>query len=90
MSYKLNFPIESDEAKEFWSSHHRLNRVKAIIAFSLDVDNANDNLRRRGYMRGERKRYILAYGKYSNNPTMKNIPFSDSSKSWWIELQEAI
>ncbi|MCS5737470.1 hypothetical protein, partial [Herbiconiux daphne] len=69
--FKLNFPIESPEAYKFWGSKHKLNRIKAIIAFSLDVDNANDNLRRAGYYNLYRKRMLKHYSKYVNDPQMK-------------------
>lgn len=88
-NYKLNFPIETERAREFWGSKHKLNRIKAIIAFSLDLDNANDNLRRHGYYRQYRKRYLEVYSCYVNNPKMdgsdgkQNVPFSDLQEHWW-------
>ena len=83
MDFRLNYPIETDEAYKFWSSKHRLNRIKAIMAFSLDLGNANDNLRRRGYSRCYRKRFLIHYESIINNPKMDNIPFSDGSDVWW-------
>lgn len=81
--YKLNFPIVTDEAYAFWESRHKLNRIKAIIAFSLDLDNANDNLRRAGYYRQYRKRYLDIYGCIVHMPDMKDIPFSPLTEHWW-------
>ncbi|MGG7954782.1 hypothetical protein PGN61_20980 [Klebsiella aerogenes] len=85
-NYKLNFPIKTDEANKFWSSHHKLNKVKAVIAFSLNVDNANDNLRRYGFTRGFRERCLMKYSKYIKQPDMKNIPFSLLLPEWYKEL----
>lgn len=82
-NYKLNFPIETEDAKKFWASRHRLNRIKAIMAFSLDLDNANDNLRRAGYYRQYRKKYLALYASVVNKPTMAGIPFSDLDDHWW-------
>lgn len=81
--FKLNYPVETEEAQSFWASKHRLNRIKAIIAFSLNIDNANDNLRRAGYSRQYRKRYLETYKCYVNSPSMKIIPFSDLHDLWF-------
>lgn len=81
--FKLNYPIETDKAFQFWASKHKLNRIKAIIAFSLDLENANDNLRRHGYYNLYRKRYLKKYQAYVNNPKMDNIPFSTLDDEWW-------
>ncbi|ELQ8980640.1 hypothetical protein R3B00_001302 [Klebsiella pneumoniae] len=81
--YKLNYPIETDEAKKFWESRHRLNRIKAIIAFSLDLDNANDNLRREGYHNTYRRKYLDLYQCYVNRPDMQSIPFSGLDELWY-------
>lgn len=85
-NYKLNFPITTPEANKFWSSHHKLNRVKAIIAFSLDINNANDNLRRFGYTRGFRERCLIKYAVYVNKPDMKTIPYSQLTNIWYKEV----
>jgi hypothetical protein len=84
--YKLNFPIETKEAQKFWASELKLNRIKAIIAFSLDLKNANDNLRRFKYYRQFRKKALKHFGKYVNQPDMKNIPFSQMKDKWWNEM----
>ena len=84
--YKLNFPIETEAAYNFWSSKHKANKVKAIIAFSLDLDNANDNLRRAGYYKQFRKRALANFGQYVNNPSMAGVPFSSITDKWWDEM----
>lgn len=81
--YKLNYPVETPEALAFWSSNHRCNRMKAIIAFSLDLDNANDNLRRAGYSRQFRKRALFNFCMYVNQPAMSGIPLNDLSDVWY-------
>ncbi len=87
--YKLNYPIETAEAEKFWSSNLKLNRIKAIIAFSLDLENANDNLRRYGYAKQFRNRALRAFGQYVNTPSMVGIPFSPMSDKWWIVMPYA-
>lgn len=82
-TFKLNFPIETEEAENFWASRHRLNRIKAIIAFSLNVDNANDNLRRFGYHYDYRQKYLKLYAQYVNSPAMTNVPFSTTEEAWY-------
>ncbi|MCS5737289.1 SprB repeat-containing protein, partial [Herbiconiux daphne] len=52
-------------------------------AFSLDKDNANDNLRRAGYYRQYRKRYLELYDCIIAQPDMQNIPLSDLTEHWW-------
>lgn len=84
--YKLNYPVETPEARAFWSSNQKLNRIKSIIAFSLNLENANDNLRRYGYSKQFRKRALNNFCMYVNRPDMVGIPFSDMSSSWWIEM----
>lgn len=73
----LNYPVETDLQKKFWASRHKCNKMKSIIAFSLDLDNANDNLRRYGYTRAWRKKAILAFGQYVNQYQMTGIPFQN-------------
>lgn len=85
-NFKLNFPITTDEANKFWSSKHKLNRVKAIIAFSLNEDNANENLRRFGFKRGFRERCLNKYSVYIKHPDMKTIPYSLLLPEWYKEL----
>lgn len=84
--YKLNYPVETEAAYKFWSSNHKANRCKAIIAFSLNLDNAMDNLRRFGYARGFRERALNNFCIYVNTPSMAGIPFSELSSPWWIEM----
>lgn len=78
----LNYDIETEEASKFWASRHRSNRMKAVIAFSLDKDNAMDNLRREGFTYGVRRAALLAYGQYINHPSMLHIPFTEMSSDW--------
>lgn len=73
----LNFPIKTKEAQRFWASSKKENKLKAIIAFSLDLDNANHNLRRYGYKNIYRKLKLKEYGQYVNNPSMVGIPFTE-------------
>lgn len=84
--YRLNYPIETPEAQAFWSSRHKANRAKAIMAFSLDLDNANDNYRRWNYPRQFRKRALLNFCMYVNQPDMKGIPLSPLDSPWWEEM----
>ena len=79
----LNYPIETDIQKKFWGSKHKCNRMKSIIAFSLNLDNANDNLRRYGYTNAWRKKALAAFGKYVNTPTMTGVNFSELQNLWW-------
>ncbi len=79
----LNYPIETPEAEKFWGSIHKCNKMKSIIAFSLNLDNANDNLRRYGYTLSWRKKAIRHFGVYVNTPSMVGIPFSELSTPWW-------
>lgn len=83
---RLNFPIETDEAKKFWASQHRCNRAKSIIAFSLNLENANDNLRRWNFRRHFRRRALAAFGQYVAQPAMTGIPFSEMEDLWWDEM----
>lgn len=84
--YRCNYPVETDEARAFWASRLKANRCKAIVAFSLNLDNANDNLRRWGYYSQFRRRVLAAFGKYVNQPAMTGIPFSSMSDNWWDEM----
>lgn len=79
----LNYPIETEAAKKFWASKHKCNKMVSIIAFSLNLDNANDNLRRFGYTLQWRKKAIRAFGAHVNQPTMAGIEFHELSKPWW-------
>lgn len=84
LMFKLNYPIETPEAKAFWASRHKCNKMKSIIAFSLDLSNANDNLRRAGYRRHWRLRALNNFGMYVNKPTMATVPFSEIETPWWV------
>lgn len=75
--YTLNYPIETEEAQRFWASINKDNKIKAIIAFSLNLDNANHNLRRYGYKNIYRKIKLKEFGEYVNNPSMVGIPFTE-------------
>lgn len=80
------YSIKTEEARKFWSSKHKCNKMKAIIAFSIDLDNANDNLRRHGYTRAWRTKAIEAFSQYINQPEMVGIPFSEMDDIWWLEM----
>lgn len=80
----LNYPITTPEAKKMWGSRHKCNKMKSIIAFSLDLSNANDNLRRYGYTLQWRKKAIANFGQYVNSPEMLAVPFSEMSTPWWV------
>lgn len=82
--FKLNFPIETPQAKLFWASRHKSNRMKAIIAFSYNKENAIANLRRYGYPRGMRAKAWAAYGQYVRDPDMLTIPYSTLLNPWWL------
>lgn len=84
--FKLNYPIETPEAIKLWGSEHVCNRMKAIIAFSLNLENANDNLRRFGYKLQWRKRALAAFGQYVSTPDAIGIPFSEMSDFYWNEM----
>lgn len=71
--------IETEEALRFWASRHMYNEIKSIIAFSADLEEANNNLRRFGYKNAFRKRMLEKFGEYVNQPDMKNIPYSTGS-----------
>lgn len=82
--FKLNYPITTPEAKAFWASRHKCNKMKSIIAFSLDLKNANDNLRRAGYNTHWRKRALNNFGNFVNKPDMTDIPFTEMDVPWWV------
>lgn len=82
--YKLNFPVETEEAKRFWASRHKSNRLKAMAAFSLNKPNYNDNMRRAGYSLWWRRKAILSYSQYIRDPGMKDVPFSTLSEPFWL------
>lgn len=81
--HKMAYPIETREAYNFWSSRHVCNRIKAIIAFSKDLDDANRNLRRFGFPRGVRTRAVNAWQYYVNMPEMDRVPFTPLGIDWW-------
>lgn len=82
----LNTPNTTPEAEKFWASKHVCNHTKAIIAFSHDLKNANDNLRRYGYTRGWRTKALYHFGKYVNKPTMAGVPFTELETPWYEEM----
>lgn len=84
--FKLNFPVETKEAQAFWASKHKCNRLKAIIAFSLNEKNAIDNMRRHGFQTHLRQRALAAYKQYIASPTMTSIPFSEMEDEWWNNM----
>lgn len=81
--FKNNFPVETEEAKRFWASQHKCNKMKAIIAFSTDLENANINLKRHGYSYHWRKKALQSFQQFVNQPDMKNVPFTPMSVPWW-------
>ncbi|EMD5616197.1 hypothetical protein VRM59_004478 [Salmonella enterica] len=84
MGFFLNYE-RTAESQRFFKSEHILNRVKAIIAHSYDLENANNNLRRSGITRGKRERFLKAFGKYVNDPKMPGVPYSQLSNLWYEE-----
>lgn len=83
VGYLHGYRIETIDALRFWSSDHRCNRAKAVIAFSKNLKEANDNLRRMGYRNMYRKKALAALGVYVNQPRMNSIPFSTCKDRWW-------
>lgn len=81
--HKMAFPIETEIAYKFWASRHLCNRVKAIIAFSRDVEDANLNLRRFGYPYHFRARAVNAWQNFVNMPDMDKVPFTPMGVHWW-------
>lgn len=82
--YKNGFPVETPEAQRFWASRHKSNRMKAIIAFSVDKASALNNLRRYGYSRAWRNKAWVAYSKYVNDPAMLTTHYSTTSEPYWL------
>lgn len=81
--HKYAYPIETPEAYKFWASRHVCNQVKAIISFSRNLNEANDNLRKSGFQRHFRKRAINAWQHYVGMPEMDRIPFTPMGIEWW-------
>ena len=87
--HKYSYPIETEEAKKFFASRHICNRVKAIVAFSRNPEDALRNLRNNLPKKFNhnnnhfRRRAVLAFQNYINQPDMKNIPFSPLEIPWW-------
>lgn len=77
------YSIKTIDAYRFWTSNHKCNILKAIIAFSISKEEANLNLRRMGYSNIHRKKALAALGIYVNNPAMRNIPYSTGKEAWW-------
>lgn len=86
--HKMAFPIETPSAYKFWASRHKCNRAKAIISFSLNLSDANQNLRRHGFQFHLRRRALQAYGAYVAMPEMSSMPFSPMSVPWWECMPE--
>ncbi|EBA3920930.1 hypothetical protein EE88_21615 [Salmonella enterica] len=74
--FKHNYEIRTPLQIKFWSSSIKDNRVKAIIAFSLDYENAQENLRRAGYTYGWRQRKLEEYKQYINHYDFADVPYS--------------
>lgn len=81
--HKMPFPIETPNAYKFWASRHVCNRVKAIISFSLDREDAMHNLRRFGFPYHFRARAWNAWQHFVARPDMDNIPFTPLGVPWW-------
>ncbi|MGL5012779.1 MAG: hypothetical protein ACRC6V_00600 [Bacteroidales bacterium] len=81
--HKMAFPIETEEALKFWGSRHMCNRVKAIISFSLNEEDAMHNMRRFGIQYHVRKRAWKAWQHYVAQPNMDKLPFTPLSVPWW-------
>lgn len=88
--HKMSYPIETPEAYKFWGSRHKCNRLKAIVAFSMNIKDANYNLRRFGYNAHLRLRALLAYQQFVAQPDMVRVPFTPASIPWWDCLPHAI
>lgn len=82
----LGVPITTEQQMKMWGSKHVCNHTKAIIAFSNNMKEANDNLRRYGYTRGWRLKSLYHYGKYVNKPDLASVPFTEITTPWWKEL----
>lgn len=80
---KLNYPITTELQMKFWGSRHKCNRMKSIISFSLDLQDASDNLRRHGYKLLWRQKAIFHFGQYVNTPDMVGMPFTPMEVPWW-------
>jgi hypothetical protein len=80
---QLNWPIETEEAKKFWSSNHKCNTMKAYVAFSKDEEDFIKLTTRAGYKHAWRKRAWSAFGYFAATPSMIDIPFSEIETSWW-------
>lgn len=81
--HKMAFPIETPEAYRFWGSRHMCNRVKAIISFSQDYEDAMHNMRRFKFPYYIRRRAWHAWQNFVAQPDMTNIPFTPLSIPWW-------
>ncbi|MGL5564207.1 MAG: hypothetical protein ACRDC4_00570 [Plesiomonas sp.] len=81
--HKMAYPIETPEAFKFWASRHICNRLKAIICFSKDEEDAKRNLRRFGYPYHFRARAWNAYQNLVKNPDMTKIEFTPMGIPWW-------
>ncbi|WNC74063.1 hypothetical protein RGQ13_08725 [Thalassotalea psychrophila] len=82
----LYYPITTPEAEAFWSSEHKCNTAKAYCAFSPTAAQCNELLKKAGYTAEWRKRVLLAFGQYINDPEMLTIPLSDTDDLYWEEM----
>lgn len=77
----------NEHAKSVKESRHILNKVKYIIAYSDDYDDAINNLRRKGYPRGFRSLCVEHYKSIIGKPDMSDVGISPiNGYPWWIEL----
>lgn len=86
----LNWPIQTPEAEALWASKHKCNQAKAIIAFSRDISNANDNMRRYGYTRAWRENAIANFGQFVHQPSCENVPITPLSTPWWECMSQGV
>lgn len=82
----LKFPL-TKRGMDFFGSKNKENIAKAYVAYSPNLIQANDLLRRRGYTLQMRKRIMKTYKAYVNNPEMTSVPFSDLdyTGAGWLE-----
>lgn len=81
--HKMPFPIETKEAYKFWASRHVCNRIKAIISFSLNKEDAMHNMRRYGFPYHFRARAWNAWGLWVAKPQMDKMAFTPLGVQWW-------
>ena len=83
--HKLPFPVVTREAQKFWASKHICNRVKAVISFSRNREEALRLMRI--YVPGKphhfRERAWNAWKLYVGLHEMDKIPYSEMEDKWW-------